>query len=118
MRARGRVSVLSRELLADSQFLEQYAAYGQTTPLDHLPARDYARLDDHGEVYLDYTGGGLYARSQVHQHGELLTTEVFGNPHSSNPTSVRSTLMAERARTAVLRHFNADPEDYVVVFHC
>lgn len=52
----------------------------------------------------------------MQQHLALLATEVFGNPHSSNPTSQHSTLMAEPARTAVLRFFNADPGDYVVVF--
>ena len=32
---------------------------------------------------------------------------VFGNPHSVNPTSSASTALVERARAAVLRHFNA-----------
>ena len=40
-----------------------------------------------GHTYLDYTAGGLYAISQVERHLALLREHVFGNPHSTNPTS-------------------------------
>ena len=33
----------------------------RTSALDELRDREYARLDRTGQVYLDYTGGGLYA---------------------------------------------------------
>ena len=39
------------------------------------------------QIYLDYTGGGLYAESQLREHMALLSGDVFGNPHSTNPTS-------------------------------
>jgi hypothetical protein len=39
-------------------------------------------------VYLDYTGGGLYAESQLRDHMALLSGHVFGNPHSKNLTSM------------------------------
>jgi selenocysteine lyase/cysteine desulfurase len=81
-----------------------------------LRAREYARLDAESHVYLDYTGGGLYAASQVRQHQELLLAGVFGNPHSTNPTSLAATGLAEGARAAILAFFNADPAEYAVVF--
>lgn len=81
-----------------------------------LRATDYARLDRLGHVYLDYTGGGLYAESQLERHHKLLSEGVFGNPHSHNPTSLASTHLVEQAREAVLRFFNADPADYEVIF--
>jgi len=84
--------------------------------LDELRAREYSRLDAAGHVYLDYTGGGLYAESQLNEHMALLKAHVFGNPHSSNPTSRASTELAERARESVLRYFHANPDDYAVVF--
>jgi selenocysteine lyase/cysteine desulfurase len=87
-----------------------------TAAVAALRAREYARLDAHGHVYLDYTGGGLYAASQLHQHLTLLHDGVFGNPHSTNPTSRAATALAEQARTAVLAFFNADPAEYTVVF--
>ena len=56
-------------------------------------------------MYLDYTGGRLYAESQLRQHIELLSDNVFGNPHSTNPTSPAMTNLVEQARTAVLEYF-------------
>ena len=79
-------------------------------------AATFARLDRGGHVYLDYTGGGLYAESQLREHMRLLERGVFGNPHSINPTSAASTELVERARTSVLEFFNASPEEYVAIF--
>ena len=39
-------------------FLQKYPAYKQTTSIDDLRKKDYARLDAGEHVYLDYTGGG------------------------------------------------------------
>ena len=97
-------------------FIEKYPAYLSTTPLDELRAKEYARLDEQGQVYLDYTGGGLYSSAQIQQHMELLARGVYGNPHSSNPTSRAATQLDENARAYVLRYFNANPDDYLVVF--
>lgn len=84
--------------------------------LDALRAAEYGRLDELGHVYLDYTGGSLYGASQLQQHMELLSKGVYGNPHSSNPTSLAATELDERAREYVLRYFNASPDDYLVIF--
>ncbi len=85
-------------------------------PLDALRRREYARLDEAGHVYMDYTGGGLYAASQLREHMRLLETGVFGNPHSVNPTSHASTELVERARAHVLDFFGAAPEEYTAIF--
>ena len=82
--------------------------------INELRARDYARLDANGQVYLDYTGGSLYAASQIEQHMQLLRDGVLGNPHSANPTSITTTNMVERARAAVLAYFNASANYHVV----
>ena len=37
-----------------------------------LRAREFARLDEHDQVYLDHTGGGLYAASQIAEHHAVL----------------------------------------------
>jgi molybdenum cofactor sulfurtransferase len=99
-----------------NQFVKQYATFETTTALDDLRRRDYSRLDKFGQIYLDYTGGSLYAESQVKVHQQLLLEGVFGNPHSSNPTSIISTQLIESARNAVLDFFNASPAEYVVIF--
>ncbi len=84
--------------------------------VEALRALEYARLDEHDQAYFDYTGGGLYAESQLREHQELLRNGVFGNPHSSNPTSRAATHLAERARVAVLAFLNASPDEYTVIF--
>lgn len=96
-------------------FLRTYPAFDHEALAD-LRAREYARLDALGHVYLDYTGGGLYARHQLDDHMAMLHGGVFGNPHSNNPTSRAMTDLAEHARAYVLEYFNAAPGEYTVIF--
>ncbi len=98
------------------EFIQKYPAYDKTHDLDELRDRDYSRLDRTGQVYLDYTGGGLFADSQMRLHQQVLAEQVFGNPHSSNPTSQAATRLIESARAAILQFFNADPAEYTVIF--
>jgi molybdenum cofactor sulfurtransferase len=97
-------------------FRQQYPTFDTTRVLDELRVTDYARLDTHNQVYLDYTGGGLYAERQLREYMELLSGNVFGNPHSTNPASLAMTILVDRARRAVLDYFKASPEEYVVIF--
>ena len=101
---------------AREDFLRRFPAYAATTVIDDLRAADYARLDRLGHTYLDYTGGGLYAESQLRRHHELLAAHVLGNPHSQNPTSVASAELAKKARDAVRRFFNAPEDEFEIVF--
>ena len=81
-----------------------------------LRRREFSRLDRDGDVYLDYTGAGLYPESLLSRHSQLLREAVFGNPHSGSPSSVRSTALLERCRHRVLSFFNASPDEYAVIF--
>ena len=97
-------------------FLSAFPAYASTGRLDTLRATEYARLDQQRQVYLDYTGGGVYAEAQVREHVAMLTDGVFGNPHSKNLTSMAMTERVEQTREYVLRYFNASPDEYMVIF--
>jgi selenocysteine lyase/cysteine desulfurase len=97
-------------------FLAAYPEYESTRKLDELRETEYARLDRLGHIYLDYTGGGVYGESQLRDHIALLSDNVFGNPHSMNPTSLPITQHCERARHYVLEYFNASPDEYFVIF--
>jgi molybdenum cofactor sulfurtransferase len=97
-------------------FQQQYPTYASTGYLDKLRAREYGRLDQQQQVYLDYTGGGLYAESQLRAHMALLTSQVFGNPHSTNPASQAMTDLVEHASSYVLEYFHADPDEYEAIF--
>jgi len=99
-----------------AQFLEQYPQYAQTGAVDSLREAQYAILDQSNAIYLDYTGGGLYAESQLKAHHDLLRRNIFGNPHSYNPTSLHATTLVESAREFVLEFFNASPDEYVCIF--
>lgn len=98
------------------EFLAAHPTYQATYALDELRTSDYARLDRSQQVYLDYTGGGLYAESQIKKHQQLLLEHVYGNPHSTNPSSRAATEIVEKARAYVLEYFNASPAAYDVIF--
>ena len=98
------------------EFLRRHPDYELTRALDRLRVTEYSYLDEQRQTYLDYTGAGLAAKAQLRAHQERLGGGVFGNPHSVNPTSAASTELVESTRRAVLRHVNADPDEYAVVF--
>src|SRR5512143_4064843 len=97
-------------------FLRAYPTYPETERIDELRRTEYARLDRAEHIYLDYTGGGLYAESQLRAHHDLLSRNVFGNPHSANPTSQAATEFVESTRRAILQFFNADPDEYLAIY--
>ena len=98
------------------RFLKAYPTYPSTEIIDKLRVREYARLDLGEHIYLDYTGGGLYAESQIRKHHQMLSQHVYGNPHSTNPTSLEATRLVEHAREYILKFFNADPAEYLAIF--
>ncbi|MEW2401870.1 aminotransferase class V-fold PLP-dependent enzyme [Streptomyces sp. NPDC046862] len=81
-----------------------------------LRAREFGYLDEGGHVYLDHTGTGLPPRSLVTASAERIAGGCYGNPHSESPASRASGELLAEARRAVLRHFNADPGEYAVIF--
>ncbi|MGK0391376.1 MAG: molybdenum cofactor sulfurtransferase [Maribacter sp.] len=108
--------IIQKDIEKDlKKFLKKFPEYKTTAILDELRKKEYSRLDEEGHIYLDYTGGNLYAMSQIKKHHELLRQHVFGNPHSSNPTSNAATQLEKATRHTVLDFFNAS-DDYYCVF--
>jgi molybdenum cofactor sulfurtransferase len=101
---------------AYARFLAAHPEYAATTILDELRRSEFARLDAERHVYLDYTGGGLYAVAQLREHTAMLDRHVFGNPHSASPCSTATTDLVEQTRRAVLEYFNAPHGEYTAVF--
>jgi len=81
-----------------------------------LRAREFSRLTETGEAYLDYAGAALYGSSQLRDYQALLATGVFGNPHSEHRPSRDSTDAIEAARARVLRLFNVTTATHAVCF--
>ncbi|WP_433334827.1 aminotransferase class V-fold PLP-dependent enzyme [Spirillospora sp. CA-294931] len=106
----------AREALGFAEFSRVHPGYSATEYLDRIRREDFARLDDQDLVYLDYTGSGLPGRSQVAAFQQVLCGDTWGNPHSENGPSRRSTEAMRRAREETLQFLNADPDEYSVIF--
>jgi selenocysteine lyase/cysteine desulfurase len=98
------------------RFLAAHPEYAETRAFDDLRRSEFARLDAGRHVYLDYTGGALYAASQPVEHAAMLANRVFGNPHSASPCSTETTALVEDTRRAILEYFNASPDQYTAIF--
>ena len=101
---------------AFSAFRQKHPGYNETHAIDTLRAKEFTHVDEPEHVYLDFTGSGLYAQSQVTHHVRQLQEHLFGNPHSSNPTSQYSSDVAEAARNYVLKFFHTNRKEYVCIF--
>ncbi|MBV9323696.1 MAG: aminotransferase class V-fold PLP-dependent enzyme, partial [Chloroflexi bacterium] len=101
---------------AEAAFVRSHPAYASTGVIDTLRASEYSRFDTHDNTYLDYTGAGVYAVSQVKAHTDLLARSIAGNPHSGNLASRAMTAWVHRGRRRVLEYFRASPDEYEVIF--
>lgn len=111
-------SLLPVDAQAEKQaFLERYSKeYGYGGLLDQLyPCEVGCRMKPN-EHYMDYTGSSVYCQSQIDQVFDELRSQMFGNPHSANPSSSMTGDKVEEVRDLVLKFFNADPAEYQVVF--
>jgi molybdenum cofactor sulfurtransferase len=99
-----------------AEFLQAYPTFQTTSFIDELRKREFSRFDEQGHIYLDYTGGGLYAYSQIREHTDMLRYGLFGNPHSTNPTSEAATELIERKKSYILDYSNSSSDEYVVIF--
>lgn len=93
----------------------------EIVPVDTLrrqefPALYHPRENPQGAIYLDHAGATLYAQSQIARCHSHLQESIFGNPHSKGPVASATADLVEEARSSVLAHFHAPPEDWTVVF--
>ena len=101
---------------AERAFAKRFPSFDPDGRFAAMRRCEYGRLDTEQHVYLDYSGGSLYAASQIETHARLLGHGVFGNPHSNNPTSLAATALVADAREAALEFFGASPDEYYCVF--
>jgi selenocysteine lyase/cysteine desulfurase len=92
-----------------AEFLAGHPGYELTRGLDRLRRTEYAYLDEQNHLYLDYAGSGLAASSQHQAHQRRVHGILPGSPGTTAPA-------IDHARRAVLRHLNASPHEYTVVF--
>ncbi|GLJ52600.1 hypothetical protein SUGI_1119500 [Cryptomeria japonica] len=101
-----------------SEFLEIYGEYygypRGNNSIEELRATEFKRLNE--AIYLDHAGATLYSESQMQAIASDLTTNIYGNPHSQNDSSVASSDIISSAREKVLAYCNASPKDYKCIF--
>ncbi|KXZ42547.1 hypothetical protein GPECTOR_136g630 [Gonium pectorale] len=102
---------------ARNAFLAAHSAeYGYGGIIDSMYPLEVGCRMAPNEHYLDYTGSSVYCQSQLDAVFSELRQCMFGNPHSANPSSSFTSERVEEVRDMVLRHFNASPAEYQVVF--
>ncbi|CAG8606798.1 15196_t:CDS:10, partial [Racocetra persica] len=98
-----------------SEFLKEFSSqYGYNGKIDSIRENEYPQLK--GSVYLDHSGATAYAKNVLDSFTNDLTNNLFGNPHSYNPSSQLTSQRVELIRARILRHFNANPGEYQVIF--
>ncbi|XP_026801265.3 molybdenum cofactor sulfurase isoform X2 [Pangasianodon hypophthalmus] len=95
-------------------FKEIWPGYSFGSEQQQLIRREFSRLND--ITYLDHAGTTFFAESQVKSFYEDISRNVYGNPHSLNPSSKMTHDTVERVRYRILEHFNTSPEEYSVIF--
>lgn len=68
-------------------FLRAYPEYKLTRPIDTLREREYKRLRQSDEVYVDYMGASLYPESLIRSNSAFLRSTILGNTHSISARS-------------------------------
>ncbi|KAI4217649.1 MAG: hypothetical protein LQ351_000245 [Letrouitia transgressa] len=87
--------------------------------LQGKPLRDNdstSKVTEADAIYLDHAGTTPIAQSLIQQFSRDMTTSLLGNPHSNSESSRLSTRRIEDVRLRALRFFNADPDDFDLVF--
>ncbi|KAL4973940.1 molybdenum cofactor sulfurase [Aspergillus desertorum] len=87
---------------------------GYSADVDLIRELEYPLLKD--TTYLDHAGSTLYANSLIRSFSRDLTGNLYGNPHSMSASSQLSAQRVDDIRLRALRFFNADPDEFDLVF--
>ena len=99
-----------------ASYAAEYPSYAATRALDDLRARDIPCSTASGTC-ISTTRPAISCRCHSSTGTwQLLRDHLLGNPHSTNPASALATTFIEQARLSVLDFFNADPDEFVVIF--
>uniref|UniRef100_H2ZFT9 Aminotransferase class V domain-containing protein n=1 Tax=Ciona savignyi TaxID=51511 RepID=H2ZFT9_CIOSA len=69
-----------------------------------------------GHTFLDFAGCSIYSSRQITEYTESLKRNVYGNPHSGNPSSDLMAAEVEKVRNTVLAFFNTTSSEYSIIF--
>ncbi|RPA82468.1 PLP-dependent transferase [Ascobolus immersus RN42] len=98
----------------EKALVKELAKKGYNSRMEEIRKKEYPHMK--GSIYLDHAGTTIYSRTLIDTYHSSLSTNLYGNPHSSNPSSALSSKAIAKTRKQVLAFFNADPEEYDIVF--
>ncbi|KAG9288975.1 hypothetical protein G9A89_015524 [Geosiphon pyriformis] len=98
-----------------ADFFKEFSdQYGYDGKIDQIREKEYPQLKD--AIYLDHAGTTTYAQSTLNSFHSDLSKTLYGNPHSKSPSSQLSTDRVNNVRARILKHFDANPDHYTVIF--
>ncbi|KAG1950608.1 molybdenum cofactor sulfurase [Pimephales promelas] len=103
-----------QDLCTFESFKSFWHYYGYGVDQQELIDREFKRIK--GVTYLDHAGTTLFPESQIKGFYDDISRNVYGNPHSHNPSSGLTHDTVESIRYRILEHFNTSPEVYSVIF--
>ncbi|XP_056465404.1 molybdenum cofactor sulfurase isoform X2 [Gadus chalcogrammus] len=103
-----------RNLCSLETFRDICSPSGYSENLEDVIKKEFTRIK--GVTYLDHAGATLYPESAVREFCLDISKNVYGNPHSHNPSSTLTHDTVDRVRYRILQHFNTTPEEYSVIF--
>ncbi|KAA0717773.1 Molybdenum cofactor sulfurase [Triplophysa tibetana] len=103
-----------RDLCSFETFSTSWKHYGYGGDQKELIDREFKRIK--GITYLDHAGTTLFPESHIKAFHEDIARNVYGNPHSHNPSSRLTHDTVESVRYRILEHFNTTPDEYSVIF--
>ncbi|TMS04621.1 Molybdenum cofactor sulfurase [Larimichthys crocea] len=103
-----------QKLCTFETFQRLWSHYGYGENFQDVTEQEFTRIK--GITYLDHAAASLYPESLLRDYFQDISRNVYGNPHSHNPSSGLTHDTVERVRYRVLQHFNTTPEEYSVIF--
>lgn len=94
-------------------FLAQHPGY-ENKYLDAIREKYFPGFKN--RVYADWTGAAIPPSILIGLHANFLKETLMGNPHSHHLPSTEAMVCAQEARLGILQYFEADPDEYDVIF--
>ncbi|KAM6915860.1 molybdenum cofactor sulfurase [Xenentodon cancila] len=105
---------LQRVVKVAQKIIGGSSQYGYGRNFRDVVEQEFSRTK--GLTYLDHAAATLYPESLLRDYFQDISSNVYGNPHSHNPSSTLTHDTVERVRYRVLQHFSTTPEEYSVIF--
>jgi len=67
-------------------FATYYPEYNGDPDLDALRLKEFSRIKETQEVYVDYVNGSIAPESIIVKHAEILRGEILGHPGLDSPS--------------------------------